>query len=301
MSEIAFRLAQRGDVPGLARWLVRLCEDPKQHCMHTWSGEDAADLGGLLSKYFDDGELVYVLAFRGESLVGAMGCEIDEELQRGWLHGPHVGLGDWESMAEELSAGVVAALPPSINTLDAYPNTANTRAADFYRRRGFSEIGGVSYVYGMAAEDWVASGGTSCTPLEEGHEPSFLKLYRALFPNAYYSGQRILSMLGSSHRVFVIAEGLEILGFAAGCADEDSRSGEVQFVGVRQDRRGEGLGRRLLQAVVDWLFGEVAVSEVTLNVRQDVPHARSLYERAGFTRRYAGVGLRRAESFRPQG
>jgi len=298
VSETAFRLAQRSDIQRLVRWLVRLCEDPKRHCMHSWSGEGAADLGGLFLKYFDDGELVYLLAFQGEALVGAMGCEIDEELHRGWLHGPHVGLGDWESMAESLFARVLEALPPSITTLDAYPNTANTQAVSFYRRRGFSEVGGVSHVYGLAAAGWTASQRALCDRLQECHEPSFLQLYCALFPNAYYSGQRILDMIGPSYRVFAIAEGADVLGFAAGSADEGSRSGEVQFVGVREDRRGNGLGRRLLCAVVDWLFDEAAVSEVTLNVRHDVPHAQNLYESVGFTCRYSGIGLRKTDARR---
>lgn len=298
MSEIAFRLAQRSDIPMLARWLVQICENPQQHCMHSWSGEDAADLGGLLLKYLVDGELVYVLAFQGENLVGAMGCEYDEELHRGWLHGPHAEIDDWESPAEELFARVLEALPSSITILDAYPNTANTRAVDFYGRRGFARVGDVSHVYGLVSGHRVASREAPCGPLEKCHEPSFLELYHTLFPDAYYSGRRILNMIGSSYRVFVVAEGTDVLGFAAGSADEGSKSGEVQFVGVREDRRGKGLGRRLLRTAVDWLFDDAAMSQVFLNVRQDVPHARSLYESVGFKHRYSGISLRKDKAVR---
>ena len=91
----------------------------------------------------------HVLAFQGENLVGAMGCEYDEELHRGWLHGPHAKIDDWDSLAEDLFVRVVEALPPSVTILDAYPNTANTRAVDFYGRHGFVEVGGVSHVYGL--------------------------------------------------------------------------------------------------------------------------------------------------------
>ena len=296
MPDITFRLAQRSDYPQLARWLVRICENPQQHCMHSWSGEDAVALSRLLLKYLADRELVYVVAFQGENLVGAMGCEYDEELHRGWLHGPHVKIDDWESLAEELSARVLEALPSSITILDAYPNTANTRAVDFYGRRGFKKVGDVSHVYGLTSGDRVASQEAPCGPLQKCHEPSFLELYHTLFPDAYYSGRRILNMVGSSYRVFVTAEGTDVLGFAAGSVDEGSKTGEVQFVGVREDLRGKGLGRRLLRTAVDWLFNDAAVFEVFLNVRQDVPHARSLYESVGFKHRYTGIGLRKTES-----
>jgi len=301
MPDITFRLARQNEYPGLAQWLVRVCENPHQHCMHSWSGEDSADLGVLLLKYLADGELVYVLACQGENLVGAMGCEYDEELHRGWIHGPHAKSDDWELLAEELFARVLEALPSSITILDAYPNTANTRAVDFYGRRGFEKVGDVSHVYGLTSESRVVSPVAPCGLLQKRHEPSFLELYHSLFPDAYYSGRRILNMVGSSYRVFVIVEGTDVLGFAAGSVDEGSKTGEVQFVGVREDRRGKGLGRRLLHAAVDWLFDGAAVSEVTLNVRQDVPHALRLYESVGFKHRYSGIGLRKDEAVSGQG
>lgn len=57
------------------------------------------------------------------------------------------------------------------------------------------------------------------------------------------------------------------------------------FVAVAPDRRGEGIGRRLLEKVIETCDGEIK-----LHVEHDNP-ARRLYERVGFTSKYAEMRL----------
>lgn len=96
MKDVTFQVAQRDDYPRLAEWLVQMSQAPEQHCLHTWSGQNAKELQQQLLSYWDESELCYVMALRDGKLVGAMGSEYDEVLERGWLHGPHVATGDWE-------------------------------------------------------------------------------------------------------------------------------------------------------------------------------------------------------------
>ncbi|NIV30621.1 MAG: hypothetical protein GWN58_14320, partial [Anaerolineae bacterium] len=114
MEEIIYRAAERDGYGELAEWLVRVSQPPEQHCLLTWSGQSAAGLQQQLLGYLDDSELCYVLAFHDGRLVGAIGAEYDEELGRGWLHGPHVTAKDWEPIAEELVTRLLAELPSSI-------------------------------------------------------------------------------------------------------------------------------------------------------------------------------------------
>jgi GNAT superfamily N-acetyltransferase len=62
---------------------------------------------------------------------------------------------------------------------------------------------------------------------------------------------------------------------------------------VREDARRQGYGRCLLLSAVDWLLDVGGVSRVTLNVGDELVHARELYENAGFRLRFTGVGLER--------
>jgi len=116
-------------------------------------------------------------------------------------------------------------------------------------------------------------------------------VFEAIFPTGYYSGERILKMIGSSHQVFTVVEGREVVGFAVASVDESLSTGEIQFLGVREDCRGQGHGRCLLMSATDWLVKEAQVSRVCLNVGEDVANARGLYESVGFTLRFTGVGL----------
>ena len=207
MEEIIFRVAQRDDYRELAEWLVRVSQAPEQHCLHTWSGEGAGELQQQLQGYWDDSELCYVLALRDGQLAGAMGCEYDEELGRGWLHGPHVATEDWRPVAAALFARLLVALPACIGQLHAFLNVENKRGRRFYAQQGFVEREHLNYEFWLAPDERVVSDDGGCFPISKEQEASFKQLYEALFPRAYYSADRVLEMIGQSHQVFVTDRG----------------------------------------------------------------------------------------------
>jgi GNAT superfamily N-acetyltransferase len=291
MEEIILRAAQREDYQELAEWLVQVSQAPEQHCLHTWSGQSAEGLQQQLLGYWDESELRYVLALRGDQLVGAMGSEYDEGLERGWLHGPHVAAEDWGLVAVELFTRLMAELPTCIGQLDAYLNVENARGRRFYAQQGFKERENLNYEFCLTPEERIVSGERGYTLLGKEHETSFTQWYEALFPAAYYSADRVLQMMGQSHQVLVVAEGEEVLGFAVVSAEGGESAGEIQFFGVREDSRRQGYGRRLLLSAIDWLLDSAGVSRVCLNVGEELVHAQGLYVSVGFRPRFIGVGL----------
>jgi len=292
------RVAQRDDYRDLAEWLVQVSQVPAQHCLHTWSGQSAEELQQQLQGYWDDSELCYVVALRDGRLLGAMGSEFDEELQRGWLHGPHVAAEDWGPIAAELFTRLLGALPACIGQLHAFLNVENKRGRRFYAQQGFAEREHLNYEFWLAPDERVASDDGGCIPIRKEHEASFKQLYGALFPAAYYSADRLLEMIGQSHQVLVTTEGERVLGFAVASA-EGSQAGEIQFLGVREDCRRQGYGRRLLLSAIDWLLGSAGVSRVSLNVGAEQVHARGLYESVGFRLRFTGIGAVRKAGVLP--
>jgi ribosomal protein S18 acetylase RimI-like enzyme len=293
MERTIFRRAQPDDYGELARWLVSFSQVPEQHCLHTWSGQSAGGLRRQLLSYWEASELCYVLALRGGRLVAAMGSEYDEGLKRGWLHGPHVALGDWDLTAAALFTWLLAALPSGIGQFDAYMNVENARGRRFYAGQGFTEREHLGYDFWLAPDRRVVSDDEGCVPLGREHETSFVQLYQTLFPGAYYGAQRIIDMVGQSHQVVVAAEGQEVLGFVVASVSEDRSTGEIQFFGVREDRRRQGYGRRLLLSAIDWLLDEAGVAGICLSVGEELIGAQSLYESVGFRLRFAGVGFRK--------
>jgi len=291
MKDAIYKVAQREDYRALAAWLVQVSQAPEQHCLHTWSGQNAQGLQKQLLSYLDDSELCYVIKLQDGHLVGAMGSEYDEELENAWLHGPHVIAGDWELTAEELFSRLLAELPACIGQLDAYLNVENTRGRHFYKQQGFKEREHLSYDYWLTPDQRVASSEGGCTLLGKEHETSFIQLYEILFPSAYYSAERVIHMIEDSHQVMVSAEGKDVLGFAVVSVEGDESVGEIQFFGVDEAYRRQGHGRKLLLAAIDWLLDTAGVSRVCLNVNEELTYARGLYESVGFTLKFTGIGL----------
>ena len=62
------------------------------------------------------GGLLWMLALQDGEMIGALGCELDQELGRGWTRGPFVvsNASDWETVASALLQGLQDALPSNI-------------------------------------------------------------------------------------------------------------------------------------------------------------------------------------------
>jgi ribosomal protein S18 acetylase RimI-like enzyme len=174
-------------------------------------------------------------------------------------------------------------------------NVEIARGRRFYIACGFEEEGALAFDLLLTPADRVTPDEERCGTLEPVNAPSFVQLYQAIFPMADYSGERVVRMIGQSHQVFVAlgeaAEGEEVFGFAVVAVDEARTSGEIQFLGIREDCRGRGYGRRLLLSAVDWLLDEVGASVVCLAVNERNQNALHLYQSVGFKLRNTGVGL----------
>lgn len=92
------------------------------------------------------------------------------------------------------------------------------------------------------------------------------------------------------HYVVVRGDNGEVDGYAGLAASAEEA--EVQTIGVRPERQGNGLGRILLADLLDASDDR----RILLDVRTDNVPAISLYESSGFTR----IGLRR-RYYQPSG
>lgn len=122
------------------------------------------------------------------------------------------------------------------------------------------------------------------------------RIEKACFPQPwpYSAFERFLGEPG--FLVAVDDQGTDVLGYVVGdtTPNHGRDIGHVKDLAVREDARGRGYGRRLLErAVVSLAVGGAAV--VKLEVREDNGVARSLYRNVGFEplrrhRRYYGDG-----------
>jgi ribosomal-protein-alanine N-acetyltransferase len=109
------------------------------------------------------------------------------------------------------------------------------------------------------------------------------ELERELFPHDRWTVETFWSELAGvpETRYYLVAESLdgEIVGYAGLFAARDQA--DVQTIGVRLDHQRTGLGRRLLNSLLDEAR-QRGCREVFLEVRAENTAAIRLYERTGF-------------------
>ena len=285
MSTTEIRRADRDDFAAIARLIAEQNETPESQCIGSGEGYDS--ILQTMVKWDQVSEISFAIAVRDGHLMGVLGSEFDEDLGRGWLWGPLVVAQDWTGLASTLLEKLLAILPPTIRRLDFFLNIANERATHFYLDHGFCDPG-LSHVYVAPRPTMPLVLAEPCPSLEPEQAESFRTLHDTIFPKTYYTGHDILDQLDDDHQVFICDQGDDLLGYVYAIVDERS-AGYIDFLGVRADLRGQGLGKRLLLSALRWLFDVKRVPEVGLTVSDDQVNARSLYERAGFRIRYTGL------------
>jgi len=123
------------------------------------------------------------------------------------------------------------------------------------------------------------------------HVASWRSTYRELLPDEFLASldkagyedrwRRILE--DGSSRVYIAADGREVVGFASGGperAGESGYEGELYAIYLLRDAQRRGHGRRLVQAVVGGLRG-LGLRDMIVWVLRDNASARAFYERLG--------------------
>jgi ribosomal protein S18 acetylase RimI-like enzyme len=286
-NKYSYKKATINDLHLIAEWIVKTAQIPSQHCIHSWAGESAEEVAEGLISYFNDGELLYILAYHKDKLIGSMGMEFDEDMGAAWVHGPLIDILHRDACINPLYKKALNELPADIKELRAYLNTENKASIKFYQELGYTKKDHVSYVYQLPAKNKIPLNLDKCILLDNKHEADFLHLYHTLFPDPYYSGKRILEMRDKSHEVFIVLEDEIFAGFVVICLDEN----EIQFLGVETGQRQKGLGKALLSCGINYLFDINKGKCLSLNVSGDLENAQILYQSVGFSLQYSGIGL----------
>ena len=106
---------------------------------------------------------------------------------------------------------------------------------------------------------------------------------RSLFELAEDSAAELDSYLDAG-RVLVAVPGAEVIGHLQLTATEDPRQAEIKNMAVREDRQGQGVGRRLVQAAVDLAAAGSITTILVATAAADIGNLR-FYQRQGFRMR----------------
>lgn len=128
---------------------------------------------------------------------------------------------------------------------------------------------------------------------------AIMSLERETFAADAWPADAMRSELAGEHTYYLVAVDDErpddVVAYAGLLAPRGSGQGDIQTIAVDPGRRGAGLGRALMHALIDEARRRGA-DELFLEVRADNPVARGLYDSLGF----AEIGVRRGY-YQPDG
>ena len=228
-----------------------------------------------------------------KQLCGLFGVEIDIELGRCWLLGPIVEHEEWDTIADLLYDAILNSLPQEIANQELFFPDQNTRVRNFALRHGFE-------FYSAGAVLTLESGQEHYLPeytsqnLLDGHTTQFIALHNNIFPNTYYSGKQLLKLAqDDDKRLLVHQVNDNIVGYIFIQVREAARDGYIDFIGVDEGFRRQGIGKNLAASGIRWAFQFPFVEKVSLTVKPENLPAMQMYQSLGFETESVSQGYRK--------
>ena len=262
--------------------------DPAQHV--TYFGANAAEAEHALQT-LREAQLPLFAALETDQIVGVLGLDYDSEIGRVWVHGPIIAAADWNAVADDLYHAAQAALNQSADHEMSF-DLENIQGITFAEQRGF-EVYGDCYILFVDRSQLATIPAQQAEPYRAEFAEQFIALQNSLFPSASTTAQQILKQLDEQHRLLLMTDGDTLLGYIYAVVEPQSGEAFIDFVGVSEAARGRGIGRKLVQAGVHWLFRWPSIENVCLVVRTDNASAYHLYTSAGFKRERTFRALRK--------
>jgi len=274
------RLFLSSDLPEVSRFIAALNSQPEHHIAYYGNTPDEIEYY-LLEEQTIPPEESYLLARSDGNLAGVIGLEYDLELGRAWIEGPLISIQDWKNLAELLYERIVEIIPEGINDYELAGDTRNRKLEQFAAKHGYRTSGDAALlVFQPASLEHLPN--VSESRLTPGLADQFQDLHDKLFPGTYYNGKQLYQKIDSTHRVFVVSEAGRLLGYVFAYVSPEIGESGIDFIGVEQDQRKRGIGKRLLVTALHWIFSFSEVRVVSLAVDVENTAAVKLYQSSGF-------------------
>lgn len=117
--------------------------------------------------------------------------------------------------------------------------------------------------------------------LNKEHLTSVMDLEQKLFPEDAWSSASMAAELAGNHTYYLGIFDPELIGYAGLSTSIGAFSSDIQTIGVATEKRGQGLGRRLMEQLIT-KAKELGSEQIMLEVRADNQAAIALYLDLGF-------------------
>jgi GNAT superfamily N-acetyltransferase len=285
------RPATRADLPAVVSLIARLQADPAYHIgFFGYTEEEIADELAGVQPDWHEGSLLAIASSGG--LRGVLSTDVNADLKRAWLYGPHVDVPSghpaapqsWHTTADALFHAALK-LPhmAGIDDLNLYGHVEHRQLAEFADRHGFTreQPTRIFTLAGAELRSLLAQDAEKVEPLpaDGSVDEQFTVLLERCFPNRTSTTEQLMN---GRHTIVVLrqADG-RLAGFAAGYSQEGEHL--VDYVAVEPDMRCVGVGRQVVRGLIRELDARNgARRQAAAVVRVDNHASAGMFTRLGF-------------------
>ena len=283
--ELKIGNAKDCEISQIVSLVAEINSNPKSRCLQVDVEQES-----ILAEFKElDAPLseVFLVARQGQEIVGALGLDLDREGECVWLLGP---FSHTSTINEALLSAAYKSLPDWVKKLRQYFDERSVKLIELHENHWFRTTS-LNYQYKAQAADFTASLDEATSFIEGKEEEAFRKLHELHFPQTWLSASAILERNGKDIAVFVTKEKEELSGYVCASIHPTNIEGTVEYVAVKESFRSKGLGGKLMNRALYWLFIERKVKSVQLVVEAQKKGAHRLYERCGFNLDTVGIAM----------
>jgi ribosomal protein S18 acetylase RimI-like enzyme len=261
-------------------FVVRVNQDSAHNI--SYFGETEAEITADFTAIQPPEGYSFIAVSEDGQLCGLFGVEVDTELGRCWLLGPLVDHEDWEAVAGTLYDLIQAELPGEIVDQEMYFGKRNNRVQEFAIKQGFTNHGeGAVLTLDLSRRERIPTSNVS--DFQEKFTTDFIALHAILFPNTYYSADQLIKLTENPDKhLFVCIKNEKLVGYVFIQTRQAFNDGYIDFLGVDEAIRRQGVGRQLVNEALNWVQTIPFVEKVTLTVNTDNVSGMQMYAGLGF-------------------
>lgn len=276
---VRFIKGDKNLIKDLSKFIGSINKHPEKNIGYL--GEETIEIEESLREDFteEDMEKAFILAYEDNELVGVLGIDIDEEKGVGEALGPFIESDNYKGMEMELFIEINKVLSPSIKRINMYFHKDNKMCRELSEKLLGEYLKDIYYM-SLHKEKFKEIANEEGKELREEDYNDFIKLHKDIFKDSYYNGKDIINRLNKNRKIFVLKD--EVLrGYIYVEYKEKFKEGTVEFIGVKEELRGKGIGKKLLSLGVNWLFSKKNLESIKLTTSID-NKAFYLYKSLGF-------------------
>lgn len=226
-------------------------------------------------------EQSFVATYENNNLIGVLGFDVDEVKKCVEIWGPFILSANWEEVALHMWKELIEKMPFHIEKFYGFYHVENNNCArlmkDLHAKK--QERHSIFSLSNNIVEE------RSICNVEEALPKvfeQFISLHNNVFPNTYYEGNEIIERLSDTNKLFVSMKNDKLEGYVYVEVNPEFQEAHIEFIATAENSRRKGVGERLLQAAVQYIFSFQGMRKIELCLNTNNDRAMELYKKVGF-------------------